>query len=629
MTASQRAISAAVSTRFDLVTIGRVSVDLYGQQIGSRLEDAATFAKGVGGCPANVAIGAARLGLKCALISRVGDEPMGRFVREQLEREGVDTRGVGIDPQRLTSLVLLSVRDPDTFPLIFYRDNCADAALCEADIDEDLVGSAKAILLTGTHFSIPAAARAQRKAIGIARALGIRVILDIDYRPSLWGIGGYGAGETRYARSARVTGVLASVLPDCDLIVGTEEELHVAAGFEDTLGAVRHIRTVSNAVIICKRGGHGCIVFDGPIADTLEAGRVVPGLEVEVYNVLGAGDAFLAGFLYGYLRDAPHETSARFANACGALAVSRLLCSSEYPTLAELEHLLAHGSAHRALRQDARLGHLHWATTRVRGPSSLRALALGSRAPQRLASLVIDAAARVAAGREGFGVVLSGDPAAAAMRQTGGSQLWVARSVERTHSLPLEFEGGPSVAVQLIEWPVGITVACECRYRADDPHELRDAQERELLRLATACRAQRRELLLGISVGEGGESHDDAVARALSRLYELGIRPDWWALEGPSSARALALCAEAIAAGDGYCRGILLGLTAPGEAPEQLLALAARCPAVRGFIAGGSIVAAAAEAWLSGQASAEAATLDIARRFRALTAAWDSARSGH
>src|ERR1700734_2579959 len=115
-----------LGNQLDLITLGRVSVDLYGQQVGTRLEDVATFAKAVGGCPANIAIGAARLGLKAALISRVGDEPMGRFVREQLAREGVDTRGLHTDRQRLTSLVLLSVQGEHSFPLIFYRENCAD-----------------------------------------------------------------------------------------------------------------------------------------------------------------------------------------------------------------------------------------------------------------------------------------------------------------------------------------------------------------------------------------------------------------------------------------------------------------------------------------------------------------------
>src|ERR1700742_2182945 len=123
----------------DVVTIGRSSVDLYGQQIGSRLEDMATFSKAVGGCPSNIAIGTARLGLRAGVITRVGDEHMGRFVREQLEREGVVTSGVKTDPERLTALVLLGVRDEHSFPLIFYRENCADAALCEEDVDEELI----------------------------------------------------------------------------------------------------------------------------------------------------------------------------------------------------------------------------------------------------------------------------------------------------------------------------------------------------------------------------------------------------------------------------------------------------------------------------------------------------------
>ena len=139
--------------RLDIITIGRSSVDLYGVQIGGRLEDMASFSKAVGGCPTNIAIGAARLGLKSGLITRVGDEHMGRFVREQCAREGVDVSGIHTDPSRLTSIVLLGVRDEKTFPLIFYRDNCADGALDESDIDPAYIESAKAILVSGTHFA--------------------------------------------------------------------------------------------------------------------------------------------------------------------------------------------------------------------------------------------------------------------------------------------------------------------------------------------------------------------------------------------------------------------------------------------------------------------------------------------
>lgn len=628
-----------MGTQLDLIAIGRVSVDLYGQQIGSRLEDVSTFAKAVGGCPANVAIGAARLGLKSALVTRVGDEPMGRFVREQLAREGVDTRATRIDPQRLTSLVLLSVRDPHSFPLIFYRDNCADAALSEDDIEETFIASSRAVLVTGTHFSIPSAASAQRKAVAVAKRHGARVILDVDYRPNLWGIGGHGAGESRYAQSARVTGILHSLLPDCDLIVGTEEELHVAAGIEDTLGAVRRIREVSKAVIVCKRGPGGCIVFADGMPARLEDGLVAGAMEVEVYNVLGAGDAFLAGFLRGYLRDEPHELSARLANACGALAVSRLLCSPEFPTLAELEHYLARGSAHRALREDAGLNHLHWATTRARMradvPPSVLALKVdpppesgSSAAPDSAArerasafqALAVDAVVRVAAGRDGFGVVL-GQPRGAALPHALSGELWVAQSVERPASKPLEFEAA-SVATQLQQWPGRVTVKCSCRYRPEDPPELRRAQERNLLRIAAACRAQGRELLLEISTGAGGAASEGGVALVLSRLYALAIRPDWWGLELQPDANAWERCARAIADEDPYCRGVLVCGELSLEERAATLALAASVPIVRGFIAGGSIITGAARAWLSGEISDEATVLAVAARFAALVDSW-------
>lgn len=598
-----------MSTPLDLVAIGRVSVDLYGQQLGSRLEDVATFAKGVGGCPANVAIGAARLGLKSALITRVGDEPMGRFVREQLEREGVDTRAVHLDRERLTPLVLLSVRDRDTFPLIFYRENCADSALSAADIDAGLIASARAVLVTGTHFSMAAGARAQRRAIEIARAHGGKVVLDVDYRPSLWGIGGHSAGASRYARSARVTEALAAVLPECDLIVGTEEELHIAAGREDTLEAVRHIRERSGAVIVAKRGAQGCVVFAGRIAERIERALVVPGMDVEVYNVLGAGDAFLAGFLLGYLRDQPHEKSARYGNACGALAVSRLLCSSEFPSRIELDHYLDHGSAQRALRNDAQLSHLHWVTTQRRGPANVWALA--APAEPRLGPLALEAVAQVAAGRAGFGVLLDAAPDPVLAHAAQASGLWLARAVAQPLSRPLEFAGAASLALHLREWPTAVTAVCRCQYHPQDPRELREAQERNLLRLAAACRAQGRELALEVSPGGGGVLRADTESRVLARLYELGIRPDWWVLEPRPREATWESCARVIGASDPYCRGVLVALRTPAEQQPALLATAAASPIVRGFIAGGSIVDQVA---------------GIAERFRALVEAWSAVR---
>ena len=185
--------------------------------------------------------------------------------------------------------------------MIFYRSDCADMALSEADIDEAFIASAGAIVVTGTHFSTPNAEAAQLKAIRIARANGRKVVFDIDYRPNLWGLAGHEAGFSRYVKSDYVTGKIKPILKDCDLIVGTEEEVLIAAGESDLLKALKAIRAVSSATIVLKRGAMGCIVYDGKIADDLEAGILGMGFPIEVYNVLGAGDAFMSGFLRGWL----------------------------------------------------------------------------------------------------------------------------------------------------------------------------------------------------------------------------------------------------------------------------------------------------------------------------------------
>lgn len=626
----------------DLITVGRSSVDLYGEQIGSRLEDIGTFTKAVGGCPTNIAIGTARLGLRSGLITRVGDEAMGRFVREQLEREGVALEGVRTDPERLTSLVLLSVRDEQSFPLIFYRDNCADGALQEGDVDEAFVASAGAVLVTGTHFSQDNAAAAQRKAMRIARQHGRRVILDVDYRPNLWGLAGHGAGDSRYVRSSAVTARLASVLPGCDLIVGTEEELHVAGGNEDTLDAVRRIRAAApGATIVCKRGAMGCVAFaPGAIPDRMEDGVSGPGFPVEVYNTLGAGDAFLSGFLRGWLRDEPLETCCAWANACGALAVSRLLCSPEFPSFAELQRFVRDGSPHHAVRLDAELNHLHRATTRRAAPQRVVALAIDHRAQleamadaagaprERIAAfkeLAVDAALRVAAGRPGYGMLLDGTYGRAALfRVASHPELWLARPVERPGSRPLDFET-PSLGAHLAEWPVWQIVKCLCFYHPDDPEELRVRQERELLRLNDACRTVGREMLVEIIAGKHGTLGDDTVARVVGRLYDLGIRPDWWKLETQPSPCAWANIGGIIRARDPHCRGIvMLGLDAPLDDLMRAFAAAAREELVRGFAVGRTIFAEPAQAWLAGRIGDAEATAEMARRFAQLDDAWQA-----
>jgi 5-dehydro-2-deoxygluconokinase len=638
------AAASGSQERLDVITIGRCSVDLYGQQIGSRLEDVASFAKSVGGCPANIAIGTARLGLRSALITRVGNEQMGRFVKEQLAREGVASGGIVTDPARLTALVLLSVENDKTFPLIFYRDNCADSALCEADIDEAFVKSAAAVLVTGTHFATPNTDAAQRKAMRIAKANGAKIIFDIDYRPNLWGLAGHAAGEERYIKSDRVSEHLKTILPDCDLIVGTEEEVHIAAGSEDTLEALKIIRSLSQAVIVLKRGPMGCVVYPGAIPEALDKGIVGKGFPIEVYNVLGAGDSFMSGFLRGWLRGEDHATSATWANACGAFAVSRLLCSPEIPTWEELQYFLRHGSPHKALRKDEAINHVHWATTRRAQPDQLLAFAIDHRAQlEQMADkagaprgrlndfkrLAMSAIGRVANGRPGYGTLLDDVYGREAMFDAAKLGLWIGRPLEQPGSRPLRFEFTQDVGARLVEWPVTHTIKCLAFYHPDDAVAMKDEQAAKLRTLYEAARKVGRELLIEIIAGKNGPLDDDTIARALEELYALGIKPDWWKLEPQASAAAWRNIAGVIGRHDPWCRGVvLLGLDAPEEELAKGFAAVAAQPIVKGFAVGRTIFSAAAQAWLSGKMTDESAIADMAARFRTLADLWNHARRG-
>ena len=637
-------MSAKESHALDVIAIGRSSVDLYGQQIGSRLEDIATFSKSVGGCPANISIGTARLGLKSGLITGVGKEQMGRFIIEQCAREGVATQGIKVDPERLTALVLLAVEDEGVSPMIFYRPDCADMAIDENDVDEAFVKSSKSILVSGTHFSRPNTQAAQLKAMKIAKANGGKVVFDIDYRPNLWGLAGHDAGFERYVKSDVVSSRLKTVLPDCDLIVGTEEEVLIASGEDNLLAALKTIRSVSKGTIVLKRGAKGCIVYDGPISDNLEDGIVGDGFPIEIYNVLGAGDAFMSGFLRGWLRGENHKTSATWANACGAFAVSRLLCAPEYATWEELSYFLKNGSRHLALRKDEDINHIHWATTRNGDIPSMMALAIDHRmqlvdAAERVGAdlaripefkvLAVKAAAQVSQGRPGYGMLLDEKFGRLAMFEAAKHKFdWIGRPVERPGTRPLRFEFSQDIGSELIDWPLSHTIKCLCFYHPDDPTELKREQQEKLRTLFDASRKVGRELLIEIIAGKHGKLDDHTIERALTELYDLGIRPDWWKLEPQANVAAWRKIEAVIHKRDPLCRGVvLLGLEAPHDELVAAFAAVADISVVKGFAIGRTIFAQAAENWLAGRMTDKEAIDDMAGRFEQLTSAWLRARA--
>ena len=626
--------------RFDIACLGRLAVDLYAQQVGSRLEDVASFAKYLGGSSANIAFGAARLGLRAAMISRVGDEQMGRFLLETLQREGCDTSMIQIDPERLTGLVLLGLKDRDTFPLLFVRENCADMAIDAAAIPEDFIAGCRALLITGTHLSTPTVRAASLAALGHAAQHGVVRVLDIDYRPVLWGLTQRGEGANRYVADAAVTARLQEVLPQFDLLIGTEEEFLIAGGGAgDLLSALRGVRAVSNAALVVKLGAKGCCFIEGAIPARLEDAPTALGERIEVMNVLGAGDAFAAGLMTGFLNGEDFQGAAKIANACGAIVVSRHACAPAMPTPAELAHWFS-GRRLPKVDADPVLAHLHRTTAARPAWPELNVMAFDHRtqfeamaretgAPLAripvLKALLLRAAEnteRTHSMQGQLGVLIDGRYGSDALNAATGRGWWVGRPVELPGSRPLAFDGTRSVGTALLSWPREQVVKCLVDYHPDDKASLRVTQEERLLELWEATRASGHELLLEVIPLRGD---DAAVLRAVKRFYNLGLKPEWWKL-APMSSASWDAFAALLAERDPQCRGaVILGLSQPLEVLVQGFAEATH-PIVKGFMVGRTIWDKASRSWFKGETDDAALVEQVAARFGRLVDAWRGTR---
>jgi 5-dehydro-2-deoxygluconokinase len=320
----------------DIISMGRVAVDFYSDQIGASLEESETFRKYLGGCAGNIAVGTSRLGLQSAMFSCIGTDAMGQFLKNELTKEGVDITLLKETNQHLTGLVILGVNPPDNFPLIFYRKNCADMELKKSDINIDFFSQAKCLLVTGTGLSSTEMCETTHYAVDAARSVETKIVFDLDYRPVLWGLTNPGNGESRYMLSDLVSNHYQALLQKCDLVVGTEEEILIAGGDESLNLALQKIRKLTVAPIVVKKGKHGCYVYFTDLNEPL----ISEPYPVEILNVLGAGDGFISGLMRGLLRQESWQTSTSYANACGAILVTKHGCAPAMPSFIEMQQFI-------------------------------------------------------------------------------------------------------------------------------------------------------------------------------------------------------------------------------------------------------------------------------------------------
>jgi 5-dehydro-2-deoxygluconokinase len=310
------------SAELEVLTVGRVGVDLYPEQIGVPLAQVRTFRKMLGGSPTNVAVAAARLGRRSAVITKVGDDAFGPYVREALDEFGVDSGRVGTDPDLRTPIVFCEIYPPDRFPLLFYREPKApDLNLWPQDVDLDEVRSVPLFWTTGTGLS-QEPSRSTTLAALATRVEGITVH-DLDYRPMFW------SSRDEAAHLGR------EALSHATVAVGNVEEVSVVVGDLEPEAAAEALLELGPKLAIVKLGPRGVL------ACSEEHQFVVPPIEIDVVNGLGAGDAFGGALCHGLLSGWELERTVRFANAAGALVAGRLGCADDMPTAGEIEALLA------------------------------------------------------------------------------------------------------------------------------------------------------------------------------------------------------------------------------------------------------------------------------------------------
>jgi 5-dehydro-2-deoxygluconokinase len=320
---------------YDLITVGRVNMDLFSQEVGAEFADIPGFDTAIGGSPSNIAVATSRLGLKSIAFTAVGDDRVGDFVLRYLRDDGVITDFIPRKPGKLTSLALLGVQPPDRFPLAFYRDDPADIHLTVDDAALLPITQTRAVLLSGNAFSRGTCVEAARSVAEAAGAAGLTVFMDLDLRPTDWS----------HPRAFGLT--LRTVSPFVDVLIGTEEEFFALLGPEpEPAMSGAALDTEANALletliaglmqagtvktIVLKRGARGAeVIGDGTRLE-------VPGFPVEVVNTVGAGDAFASGLIWSRLQGWDWYQSSRLANACGALVVTRHGCAAAFPRYEEV-----------------------------------------------------------------------------------------------------------------------------------------------------------------------------------------------------------------------------------------------------------------------------------------------------
>lgn len=611
-----------------LLCMGRLTVDLYGEQRSTSLKRTRSFRRYAGGSSGNLAIGAARLGVPVGLITTVGDDPMGDYLMNVLDREGVCDELVRKDPERRTALAFLGMLDAEAVNLDFYREAAADEVIHDNQVSQSALDGCEIFAVTGTLAAAIAVDGEVRKIVDRVVSCNAQLVVDIDFRKAIWekSPGGLEGAVERVWR----------LLEAATLVVGNEDEFRVMAQTDCLEEAIKEMRSRISAPLILKLGGNGAMWIDADSRGSFGDIPVVPGYAVDAINPVGAGDAFLAGFLSSLLNGEPPEIALKLGNACGAIVVSRHGCSDASPYQHEVDMFMENQKASDAARLHRILGRHTWKLP-------VYALACDHREPfdrlmeefdrsesdaKHFKSLAANAVERA------MPQIVDASPGMLLDQRFGQQEMdkgelhgwWIGRPVEMTGSRPLEFETGSLEG--LCEWSPGQVAKCLVWHHPDDADALREAQFTQLDRLQSACHAVDIEWMLEIVPPVHMDRGNETLLRSMKQVYDAGLRPDWWKLPAFEDDAGWQRAGDLLDQRDKYCRGIImLGLNEPYGSLRESIVRAGRNEVCVGFAIGRTIFGDVSHRWFSGDVTDEEAIQSMQDIYATIIADFESGRA--
>ncbi len=530
---------------------------------------------------------------------------------------------------------MLGISPPDRFPLMFYRESCADMQVQPEQCDPDVFAQAKAFLLTGTCLTSVPMRQCSEHALMVAKQQGTSVILDIDYRPVLWGLTAKGDGETRFQSNDAVTSYYQHILPFCQLIVGTEEEFCIAGGCEKIDDALQMIRELTSAVLVLKVGSEGCRIYE----NKLEQAIAVNGFPVEVMNVLGAGDAFMSGFLRGWLREQALSTCGHYANACGAITVSRHACAPAIPSYDEMRYFIAQYKDEFTTKNWHHLNKMHQAVDlgyaseqpmytlafdhRIQFESSCHVKEMCHQKIVEFKQAIYRAFLSVAQTQKGCAMICDPIYGSDLLVDANDKGMTIGVPIECAGSMPLTWLGGNSLYETLLKQPAHWFVKVLWHYSPSMDHALKQQQMKQIILLNDICKHQGRRLMLELVIPEDFPHNGKEVLTIMRQVYALGVQPCWWKLAAFATTEEWKMVEQYLQLTDPNVRMILLGGSCKALADyKHKFALAQQVDTVNGFAVGRSIFWQAWVDWSIGEITLNDAEIMIAKNYQAFIKIW-------